>query len=136
MVKAILSKLERLFKAANWEEIEITMKSTGLKIRLAPCFDDNTGPDPRDIAHCAFILSTGAQDAIWYSGKPEEVARMLANHDKVHAEWKRQADSLQKYYEDTNHATLDEDCYGIYSDWYKEVYGHRPWGGEPDDKRR
>lgn len=134
MEQRILNKLEKLFAEANWGEITITMKSTGLQISLTPCFDDyGETPDPRDIAHCAFILSSGKQDAIWYSGKPEKVANMLAYHDKTHAEWLRQVENLKEYYKNTNNATLNRDCYGIFSDWYKDLYGVRPRGGTPEE---
>lgn len=132
MANAILNKLGRLFSESDWNPIEITMKSTGLKIKLTPCFDDYMRKDPRDIEHCACILSSGEQDAVWYAGPPAEVAEKLANHDTLHKEWFAQVEDLKEYYKSTNNAA-DKDSYAIFADWYQDLFGVKPWGGEPQD---
>lgn len=126
MTNAILNKLYRLFSANNWNTVEITMKSTGLKIALTPYFDDyGEEPDPRDMEHCAFITGCGQQDAIWYTGKPRSVARDLANHDEIHARWMKQAVELTRMSDEVR-GNWSDDAWSYYSDMYKDVYGHRP----------
>lgn len=126
MEKRILDKLNRLFTAANWEPIEITMKSTGLTIKLTPHFDDcGKTPDPRDIEHCAFITGAGEQDALWYTGKPLAVAGYLKNHDEIHRRWLVEAENLRRM-ADAAQGNWSEDDWSDYSDLYKDTYGYRP----------
>lgn len=126
MANAIMNKLGRLFSENGWDTIEITMKSTGLKIYLTPHFDDfGDTPDPRDIEHCAFITSAGALDALWYSGTPLAVAGYLSNHDEIHRRWISQAMELAKMANRAQGNWTDDD-WSDYSDIYKETYGYRP----------
>lgn len=133
MQERILKKLEKLFKASRWETVEITMKSTGLKIELTPHFNDfGATPDPRDIEHCAFITSSGEKDAIWYTGTPLAVAGYLTNHDEIHRRWFSQAMELARMADNTQGKWTDDD-WSDYSDLYKETYGRRPVR-HPDEK--
>lgn len=126
MQERILKKLEKLFKASRWETVEITMKSTGLKISLTPYFEDfGDTPDPRDIEHCAFVSGSGEQDALWYTGTPRAVAGYLANHDEIHRRWLCQAEELEQMARE-HQGCWNEDDWSDYSDLYKDAYGRRP----------
>ena len=120
MQERICNELNRRFIASNYEAITITMNSTNEDITIIPCCYISN-PTIDDIQY--FLIECKLP---WCgSEKLEDVATFIMNYDNEVSENRKEKESLRKFYEAHKNDT-DRDWWNYYSDWYKDVYGHRP----------
>lgn len=58
----------------------------------------------------------------------EKIVRDLNNHEKLVKETEDDKAKLREYFEDHQQRGWDDDSFGFYSDWHKDVFGFRPRG--------
>lgn len=58
----------------------------------------------------------------------EKIVRDLNNHEKLVKETEDDKEKLREYFEDHQQRGWDDDSFGFYSDWHKDVFGFRPRG--------
>lgn len=141
ITEKIQAALERKFKEAGYNdktntfnEITLTMKSTGLPLTLCLCYYGKARME--SIMQAEYILVTGPQSAVVFGGEPKEVVDQLSRYDELHAGWLNDKAECEKYFHKLEGMIYDpsvsqeeiNDARSFYSDWHKEVFGWRPRG--------
>lgn len=119
-------RLEDLFKENNWEETELTMKSSGLKIKLTPHFQDSE--TERSIENIGLITAYGPQDARLYTGTPYTVINMLIDHDNIHHFWLKNNEELKTFYFQ-HEDDWTEETWRVFANEYFDLYRSEPVPG-------
>lgn len=102
--------------------ITVTMKCNGDPIYITPCFWDL---DETDINKADFFLVDSSTFPWLGAEKIAKVAEELANYEELINEREEDIVKLAKHYKEYGY---DE----ITSDWYKDLFGHRPRGNALD----
>ena len=79
------------------------------------------------INECEYFLfnwdfyTVGSDDA-------DEIIKMLNNHKKLREEYDADVRKLRDYFDKHQESGWDSDSFSFFSDWHKDVKGHRPRG--------
>lgn len=132
-IEKIAAELTRRFKAAGSDTITIKMNADGKELTLTLCSDcGKTVPAENEtIMDFDFILVGGTGIAHTMGGEPKAVCRQLQEYEKRAAEYAEDIQKLTAYCEQHKNdpePTYESDAYGFFSDWHKDLFGHRPNG--------
>ena len=96
----------------------------GVDVTITPCF---YGGEIADISECEYFLVDG--DLPWLGGPSlEKVVADLNRHAELVASADAEKIELRKFFDEHQAHGWDDDSWGWYSDWHKDVYGFRPHG--------
>lgn len=132
-IEKIAAELTRRFREANSNTISIKMKCDGKELSLTLCSDSGkTIPaENESILDFDFILVNGGGIAHTLGGEPKRVCTQLREYANRAAEYADSVRRLTEYCEshkDDPTPLGESDAYGFYSDWHKDLFGHRPMG--------
>lgn len=128
-----MTTIERVKKAimdkaieSNFKPFTITMKVNGDEIHITPMhryFGEVTSPeDP-------IYWLTESPCLPWIGGDLDDLADDLLHYAEKIARRMAEMNALHEFY--VEHCDdLDNEWRSEYSDWHKDVYGHRPHHGE------
>lgn len=121
-----IDKLVARFEEAGWEEITITMKCNGDELTISPCF-----------AHCDIKKKKeNAEYFLVYGPMPwmgrdtiEELAKDLIDYENILKAQRKAEANLKAYFEEhIKDGNYEPEEWSWYSDWHKDITGHRPRG--------
>ena len=119
MQDRIVAELTKRIIDNNFKDITIHMKKSGHDIVISPCiFTDELKMENVEWFLVYAGINTAGNDKI------EKIAEFIMNYDKLIEEDKEDKIRLHAYY-DKYHNT-DKMDWDFYSNWYKDLYGHRP----------
>lgn len=109
----------------NWNTTEIKL-ADGSSVYITPCC---SGPKSsiRTIDDCEFFLVDS--DLTYLSDDNlDTIAENLTNITQLRAEDDKEKTRLHHYFEEHEESGWDNDSWGYYSNWHKDLYGYRPHG--------
>ncbi len=121
MQDRVAQELRNRLAANSFKEITLTMKCNGDEVTIIPC------GQPYEITSFSEIEYYLVDCRLPWAGEKtiEKLAQFLLNYEDEIKDNEREKKELRKYYEkhknDRDRSWLD-----YYSDWHKDVYGHRP----------
>ena len=135
-IEAIAAELTKRFADSDTpNECQITMKHDGTVLSLTLCSD---GPE-KALTHGSgltvmdfdWILVGGKGIAHTMGGKPGDVCRQLQQYAASATQYAKDVEDIKAYC--AKHANDPEPfcesaAYEFYSDWHKDLFGHRPIG--------
>lgn len=81
--------------------------------------------DIKSINDCDYFLVDG--DMPWLGGsKVDDVLKVINNHSQMKSDSDEEKEKLRAYKDKYEKLGWPEDTYEFYSDWHKDVHGHRP----------
>ena len=108
------------FIEARWEKIEVTCPDN-VKLLITPC-------GYREISNVGdvdYFLVDG--DLPWLGANNiTQLVETINNHAELVIESDEEKKELQKFYEENIENNFSQENWNLYSDWHKDVYGHRP----------
>lgn len=121
-------ELRRRIEAAGFREITLTMACNGDKVTVSPCYSGYGTPASFDQVEYYLVYSPSLP---WLGGDTlEAVAGQLNSYSKrlkeAEAERERLAEIRNKLETEPMGCDEWEELFSFYSDFYKDVYGHRP----------
>lgn len=111
-----------LWEENGWEEVTVTLPD-GAKASIVPM----SYGSPKSVADCDYFLVYC--DLPWMGGENlDKVIDELNRHEEFVRESDDDKAKLRTYFEDHQERGWDDDSWGFYSDWHKDLYGFRPHG--------
>lgn len=127
-IEKTAKELRRRIEAAGLQEISLTMACNGDVVTIRPCHSGCGAPARFEDVEYFLVFSPSLP---WLGGNTiEDVAKQLNNYGKSLAEAGADKKKLAEIRATLESGTLGpdewEDLFSFYSDFYKDVFGHRP----------
>lgn len=124
MMNKVKAELIKRFEANGFNELELTMKYDGAVVIITPC---TMGFEPmKKVEDVEWFLMSCTTMNTCGSSKLDDIVEFLVNYEKELKENEEEIEKCRKYWEKHVKNSTDRYMDDFYSDWHKDLFGHRP----------
>lgn len=113
-----------ILKENHFEETAFRLLD-GTDIVITPC---SYAMEITDISECDYFLVRDPELPWAGNDKLSKVVDEMNNHAKLVKELNDERDELRAFFDKHQKNGWDDESWGCYSDWHKDLYGYRPHG--------
>lgn len=115
------------FKRNEWEDTCFVLDD-GSVACVSPCYYGDKYPNEMTLSDIEFFLVDCNGLPYISNEKLEEVVKTFNNIHELRKTEVSEKEKLRKYFDKHQETGWDDDSFGFYSDWHKDLYGFRPHG--------
>ena len=124
MMNKIKAELIRRFEENNWDEITIEMKCDNAKVYITPCTMDIN--HITKLEQCEYFLMSCTSMMMYGHDKLEDVVKDIMNYESNLKRNNEEIEKCRQYWLKNIKNSTDKYMDDFYSDWHKDLFGHRP----------